>query len=73
MTKPASPISRALPAGFTPFLRLADLLALLRISRSTAYAWIAQGRIPPGIRIGGVTLYDPRAVSEALGLDLEAR
>jgi predicted DNA-binding transcriptional regulator AlpA len=48
-------------------------MALLRISRSTAYSWVAQGRIPRGIRIGGVTLYDPRAVSEALGLDLEAR
>ncbi len=67
------PYDRRLPRGLTPYLRLADLMALLRISRSTAYSWIAQGRIPRGIRIGGVTLYDPRAVSEALGLDLEAR
>ena len=61
------------PCGLTPYLRLADLIAWLRISRSTAYAWIAQGRIPQGTRIGGVTLYDARAVSEALGLEQEAR
>jgi predicted DNA-binding transcriptional regulator AlpA len=48
-------------------------MAWLRISRSTAYAWIAQGRLPQGTRISGVTLYDPRAVSEALGLDQEGR
>lgn len=60
-------------ASRNPYMRLADLMAWLRVSRSTVYVWIAQGRIPRGIRIGGVTLYDPRAVSEALGLDLEAR
>lgn len=66
------PSERRLPRGLTPYLRLADLMAWLRISRSTAYASIAQGRLPQGIRIGGVTLYDPRAVQEALGLDQEA-
>lgn len=61
------------PPGFTPYMRVADLMVWLRISRSTIYAWIAEGRIPPGIRLGGVTLYDPRAIGDALGLDLEAR
>jgi predicted DNA-binding transcriptional regulator AlpA len=69
MRRPAN----QLPQGFTPYLRARDLVAWLNVSRSTVYLWIAQGRIPPGIRLGGVTLYDPRAVSEALGLDLEAR
>lgn len=55
-----------------PYMRLADLMVWLRISRSTAYSWIAQGRLPKGTRIGGVTLYDPRAISKALGLDQEA-
>lgn len=68
-----TPSNRCLPSGITPYLRLADLMAWLRISRSTAYAWIAQGRLPQGTRISGVTLYDPRAVSEALGLDQEGR
>jgi len=65
--------SHPLPPGVTPYLRIADLTAWLRISRSTAYDWIAKGRLPQGIRIGGVTLYDPRAVSDALGLDQEGR
>lgn len=68
-----TPSDRRLPDGLTPYLRPADLVTWLRVSRSTVYAWIAEGRIPPGIRLGGVTLYDPRAVSEALGLDLEGR
>jgi predicted DNA-binding transcriptional regulator AlpA len=62
-----------LPHGFTPYMRASDLVAWLTVSRSTVYAWIAEGRIPRGIRVGGITLYNPRAVSEALGLDLEAR
>lgn len=64
---------RPLPYGFTPYLRARDLVAWLNVSRSTVYQWIAEGRIPRGVRVGGATLYDPRAVSEALGLDLEAR
>jgi len=62
-----------LPCGFTSYMRASDLVAWLNVSRSTIYQWIADGRIPRGVRVGGATLYDPRAVSEALGLDVEAR
>ena len=62
---------RPLPDGLTPFLRLNDLTVWLNVSRSTIFTWIQQGRLPAGIRIGGVTLYDPRAIADALGLDKE--
>lgn len=56
-----------------PLMRMADLLVYLRISRSTAYNWIEQNRLPRGVRIGGVRLFDQRAVAAALGLDADAR
>jgi len=38
-----------------------------QISKSTWYAWVAQGRIPPGIKLTpGVVVWDMGAVAAAL-------
>lgn len=51
------------------FVRARDLIDLLQIGRSTWYAWRAAGRVPAGVRIAGVTLYDTGEVLAALGLE----
>jgi predicted DNA-binding transcriptional regulator AlpA len=53
--------------------RVKDILAWLRISRSTFYLWRAQGKIPAGRRIGsGVQVYDLDEVAAALGLEVRS-
>jgi len=34
-------------------LRLVDICAVFSLSRSSVYTWIAQGRFPPPVRVGG--------------------
>ena len=34
-------------------LRLTDVCAVFSFSRSSVYTWIAQGRFPPPVRVGG--------------------
>lgn len=38
-----------------------------QVSKSTWHHWVAQGRVPPGIKLSpGVTVWDMSAVAEAL-------
>lgn len=54
------------------FVRVADLVQLLRISRSSWYAWRAAGKVPPGFRVCGVVVYNLDHVLQHLGLEASA-
>lgn len=48
-------------------LRATEAARWARISKSTWYAWVAQGRLPAGIKLSpGVTVWDMDAVAAAL-------
>lgn len=68
-TSPTSPIfspSTCLRAT-AHLLRAADAARWASISKSTWYAWVAAGRLPPGIKLSpGVTVWDMDAVANAL-------
>lgn len=53
----------------TPFLRVDEVAAYFRVSRSTVYGWIQAGQLP-AVRIGG-TVRLPRAAVVALGIPSE--
>lgn len=52
-------------------LRASGIASWLRISRSTWFSWVAQGRVPPGIKLSpGVTVWSVDEVAAALGLEV---
>jgi len=54
-------------------LRASSIASWLQISRSTWFSWVAQGRVPPGIRLTpGTVVWDVDDVAAALS-DQEAR
>lgn len=38
-------------------LRLRDVVAILKVSRATVYAWIKQGRLPKPLKMGRATVW----------------
>ncbi len=63
---PSSASTSALAPQAT-LMRASAAARWAQISKSTWYAWVAQGRIPPGIRLTpGVVVWDMGAVAAAL-------
>lgn len=54
-------------------MRASSIASWLQISRSTWFSWVAQGRVPPGIRLtSGTVVWDIDEVAAALSVQ-EAR
>jgi predicted DNA-binding transcriptional regulator AlpA len=54
-------------------MRASSIASWLQISRSTWFSWVAQGRVPPGIRLtSGTVVWDIDEVAAALSVK-EAR
>jgi predicted DNA-binding transcriptional regulator AlpA len=48
-------------------MRAAAAASWTQVSKSTWYAWVSQGRVPPGIKLtAGVVVWDMDAVAAAL-------
>lgn len=48
-------------------LRAGSIASWLQISKSTWFSWVAQGRVPPGIRLtAGTVVWDVDEVAAAL-------
>jgi len=45
--------SGSVEMGLGSMLRLAEVCEMFSLSRSSIYTWIAQGRFPPPVRVGG--------------------
>jgi predicted DNA-binding transcriptional regulator AlpA len=57
----------------TTLMRASAAARWAQISKSTWHNWVAQGRVPPGIKLSpGVTVWDMAAVTAAL-MNGEAR
>jgi len=47
-------------------LRVADMLRLLRVAKTTLYQWVNQGILPPPSRVGKLSYWNAREVHERL-------
>lgn len=63
------------PSHEPRLLRLPQVLAVIPVSKSTWWHWVAEGRAPAGVKLGRCTAWrssDIRAYLEKLGVEQEA-